>query len=202
MSYDNQLLDLLFGSYRQRVLGLLLLQPGERFHVRELARQTGTTAGTLHRELSKLAEAGLLIRERRGNQVLYQANRACPVFEELASLFRKTSGTVPALQEALRDLAPQIRFALVFGSLARGTETAGSDIDVLIIGDASFGDVVKALYAAQTLLQREINPVVYSADEFRARLNEREPLLLDILAKPRLFLIGNDDDFREFAGHQ
>ena len=201
MSYDIKLLDLLFGSYRQRVLGLLLLQPGERFHVRELARQTGTTAGTLHRELSKLAEAGLLIRERQGNQVLYQANRACPVFAELAGLFRKTSGTVPALQEALREWTPHIRFALVFGSLARGTETAGSDIDLLVIGEASFGNVVKALYPAQTLLQREINPVVYSVDEFHARLREREPLLLEILAKPRLYLIGNEHDFAEFTGH-
>lgn len=202
MSYEHKLLDLLFGSYRQRVLSLLLLQPGERFHVRELARQTGTTAGTLHRELSKLAEAGLLTRERQGNQVLYQANRACPVFDELAGLFRKTSGTVAALQAVLRDLALHIRFALVFGSLARGAETAGSDIDMLIIGDASFAEVVKALYPAQTSLQREINPVVYSADEFQARLREREPLLLEIMATPRLYVIGTEHDFAEFAGHQ
>lgn len=202
MSYDNQLLDVLFGSYRQRVLGLLLLQPAQRFHVRELARQTGTTAGTLHRELAKLAEAGLLLRERQGNQVLYQANRACPVFEELAGLFRKTSGVVSVLQEALRALAPQIRFALIFGSLARGGETPGSDVDVLIVGDAGFTEVVRAFYPAQTLLQREINPVAVSASEFLARLQDKEPLVLEVLAKPKLFLLGNEHDFAEFAGDQ
>ncbi len=202
MSYDLKLLDLLFGSYRQRVLGLLLLQPAQRFHVRELARQTGTTAGTLHRELSKLAKAGLLLRERQGNQVLYQANRACPVFAELAGLFRKTSGAVSVLQDALRGLAPQIRFALLFGSLARGTETPGSDVDVLIVGAAGFAEVVKALYPAQALLQREINPVVYAENEYLARLRDKEPLLLEVLARPQLFLIGNEYDFAEFAGHQ
>lgn len=202
MSYEIKLLDVLFGSYRQRVLGLLLLQPAQRFHVRELARQTGTTPGTLHRELSKLAEAGLLLRERQGNQVLYQANRSCPVFEELAGLFRKTSGAVTVLQEALRELAPQIRFALLFGSLARGTETPASDVDVLVVGDAGFAEVVRALYPAQELLRREINPVVYSGSEFLARLRDKEPLLLEVLAKPRLFLLGNEHDFAEFAGNQ
>lgn len=202
MSNDIKLLDVLFGSYRQRVLGLLLLQPQQRFHVRELARQTGTTAGTLHRELAKLAEAGLLLRERQGNQVLYRANCASPVFEELAGLFRKTSGAVSVLQDSLHDLAPQIRYALIFGSLARGAETHASDVDVLVIGDAGFSEVVRAFYPAQELLQREINPVVYSADEFLTRLQDKEPLLLEVLAKPKLFLLGNEHDFAEFTGDQ
>lgn len=202
MSYKTNLLDVLFGAYRQRVLSLLLLQPEQRFHVRELARQTETAAGTLHRELAKLAEAGLLVRERQGNQVLYRANRACPVFEELAGLFRKTSGAVSVLQQALQGLSPQIRFALLFGSLARGTETLGSDVDVMIVGDAGFAEVVKALYPAQELLRREINPVVYSASEFLLRLQNKEPLLLEVLSKPRLFLLGSEYDFAEYAVHQ
>ncbi|HAF44304.1 MAG TPA: DNA polymerase subunit beta [Gallionellaceae bacterium] len=202
MSNNTNLLDMLFGAYRQRVLSLLLLQPEQRFHVRELARRTETAPGTLHRELAKLAVAGLLVREQQGNQVLYRANRACPVFEELAGLFRKTSGAVSVLQQALQGLSPQIRFALLFGSLARGTETPGSDVDVMIVGDAGFAEVVKALYPAQELLRREINPVVYSASEFLLRLQNKEPLLLGVLSKPRLFLLGSEYDFAEFAVHQ
>jgi predicted nucleotidyltransferase len=201
MSYDNKLLGLLFGSYRLRVLELLLLQPAQRFHVRELARQTGTTAGTLHRELSKLAQAGLLLRERQGNQVLYQANRACPVFEELAGLFRKTSGAVSVVLGALEGVASQIQFALLFGSFAQGTETPGSDVDVLVVGKASFAEVVRALYSAQETLQREINPVVYSPEEFLLRVQNKEPLVVDVLAKPKLFLIGTEHDLAEFTGH-
>ncbi|WP_035384432.1 nucleotidyltransferase domain-containing protein [Ferriphaselus sp. R-1] len=201
MSYDNKLLSVLFGTYRLRVLELLLLQPAQRFHVRELARQTGTTAGTLHRELSKLAEAGLLLREKQGNQVLYQANRACPVFAELAGVFRKTSGAVSVVLSALGGIASQIQFALLFGSFAQGTETAGSDVDVLIVGEASFAEVVRALYSAQEKLQREINPVVYSPAEFQLRLHNQEPLVMDVLAKPKLYLIGTEHDFAEFTGH-
>ena len=201
MSYDNKLLGLLFGSYRLRVLELLLLQPGQRFHVRELARQTGTAAGTLHRELSKLSAAGLLLRERQGNQVLYQANRACPVFDELAGLFRKTSGTASVVLGALEAIVSQVQFALLFGSFAQGTETPGSDVDVLVVGSAGFAKVVRALYSAQEALQREINPVVYSPEEFMLRVQNKEPLVVEVLAKPKLFLIGTEHDFAKFAGH-
>jgi len=200
MSYNLNLLDVLFGDYRQRVLSLLLLQPEQRFHVRELARQTETSAGTLHRELAKLAEAGLLLRERQGNQVLYQANRACPVFDELAGLFRKTSGAVSVLQSALRGFEPHIQVALVFGSVARGTASINSDVDVLVIGDIGFVEIVQALHPAQDALKREINPVVYAADEFVQRVRQGDGFAREILANPRLFLIGNEDDFAKLAG--
>lgn len=200
MSYKLNLLDVLFGDYRQRVLSLLLLQPEQRFHVRELARQTETSAGTLHRELAKLAEAGLLLRERQGNQVLYQANRACPVFDELAGLFRKTSGAASVLQSALRGFESRIRVALVFGSMARGTASIHSDVDVLVIGDVGFVEVVQALHPAQEALKREINPVVYTTDEFVQRLRQGDGFAREILANPKLFLIGNEDDFAKLAG--
>lgn len=194
------LLDLLFGTYRQRVLAQLLLHPESSYHVRELARLTGTTPGTLHKELSRLAEVGLLQREKLGNQVRYQANRECPVFSELASLFRKTSGLVDVLADALRLLQPAPELALVFGSLARGDENARSDVDLLLIADCSFGDVVKALHPAQIILQREINPVLYSAAEFARRVEAKNDFALNVLANPKLFVIGNANDLGKFAG--
>src|SRR5579862_1227387 len=107
----------LFAEYRRQVLGLLLLHPEMRYHVREIARLTNTTAGTLHRELSKLAEAHVLIREESGNQVYYQANTAFLLFEELASILRKTSGLADVLIEALTPLAKKIEAAFIFGSV-------------------------------------------------------------------------------------
>ena len=146
--FTTVLLDLLFGTYRQRALTQLLLHPDCSYHVRELARLTGTTPGTLHKELARLAAAGLLLREQQGNQVRYRANRECPVFPELAGLFRKTSGAVSVLADALHALEPAPELAIIFGSLARGEENANSDVDLLIIGDATFGDTIKALYPA------------------------------------------------------
>lgn len=190
------LLDTLFGVQRQRALGWLLLHPDDAVHVRELARLTGTSAGSLHRELARLAEAGLLTRSERGNQVLYQANRACPVFAELAGLFRKTGGLADVLRAALLGLADRIRFALVFGSVARGTETSLSDVDVLVVGEADFAEVVMALHPCQEVLGREVNPVVYSEAEWRARVARDDPFVRDILQNPVVLLLGVMDDAR------
>jgi predicted nucleotidyltransferase len=190
------LLDTLFGVQRQRALGWLLLHPDDAVHVRELARLTGTSAGSLHRELARLAEAGLLTRSERGNQVLYQANRACPVFAELAGLCRKTGGLADVLRTALLGLADRIRFALVFGSVARGTETSLSDVDVLVVGEADFAEVVMALHPCQEVLGREVNPVVYSEAEWRARVDGDDPFVRDILQNPVMLLLGVMDDAR------
>ena len=195
------LMELLFGSYRQRVLSLLLLHPDSSYYVRELARLTGTSAGTLHKELTRLAQAGLLLRQEQGNQVRYQANRACPVFPELASLFRKTSGLVDMLAEALQPLAADIALAFVFGSMARGDAQPGSDVDLLLIGPSAFANVVKALYPAQETLQREINPVIYNAQEFAIRLAANEPFIRELLASPKLCVIGTEHDLGKLAGN-
>ena len=184
------LMDLLFGTYRQRILGELLLHPESSYHVRELARVTNTTAGTLHKELTKLAEAGLLLREEQGNQVRYQANRQCPIYSELASLFRKTTGLADVLANALQPLADNIKTALVFGSVARGEETASSDIDLLIIGDVGFADVVKALHPAQTVLSREINPVIYSSAEIQKRIKSKDHFIQQILKQDTIPVLG------------
>ena len=193
------LMDILFGAYRQRVLGHLLLNPDRDFHVRELARLTNTSAGTLHKELSRLAAAGLLLRRKLGNQVRYQANRDCPVFAELAGLFRKTTGLAEVIAQAVQPLQPEL--ALIFGSVARGEETATSDIDLLLIGNMGFADAVRALQPAQVRLQREINPVLYRAEEFARKLADNDRFVTEILSGSKLFVTGNADDLGKLAGN-
>lgn len=192
---------LLFPEYRRRVLGLLLLRPDEALHGREIARRTGLPPGTITRELGKLAAVGLLTREKRGNQQVYSANTSGPIYSELASILRKTSGLADVLVQALTPVATQVRVAFVFGSLPQGRETAGSDVDVMLIGDLSFRDAVELLHPTQIVLGREVNPKVFSATEFRAKACS-EPFLVDVLAKPKLFLIGNAHDLEELARHQ
>lgn len=193
------LTDILFGNYRKKVLSQLLLHPDEDYHVRELARLTGTVPGTLHKELTRLAGAGLLLRKAQGNQVRYQANRQCPVYGELAALFRKTTGAAEQVAQALAPLQPTL--ALIFGSIASGTETAASDVDVLIVTDRGFGEVVRALHVAQAELGRDINPVVYTAAELQGLVAEQDPFVANVLAGPRLLLIGTDDDLGQPARH-
>jgi predicted nucleotidyltransferase len=193
------LTDLLFGAYRKKVLGLLLLHPDTDYHVRELARQTGTAPGTLHKELARLAAAGLLLRKAQGNQVRYQANQQCPVYPELAGLLRKTTGAAELLADALVPLQPTL--ALIFGSVASGTETATSDVDLLVIGDIGFADLVRATYPVQAELGREINPVVYSVQELQRRVQAQDPFVLDLLRNPKIFLTGTEHDLSQLTGH-
>ncbi len=191
--------SLLFPEYRRRVLGLLLLRPDEALHGREIARRTGLPAGTIARELTKLAEVGLLKRTKRGNQQVYSADTSGPIFTELASILRKTSGLADVLVQALAPAAPKLRLAFVFGSVARGQETGGSDVDVMLIGDLGFREAVELLHPCQATLGREVNPKLFSASEFSDKA-ATEPFLIDVLAKPKIFLIGNAHDLEELVG--
>ena len=193
--------SLLFPEYRRRVLGLLLLRPDEALHGREIARRTGLPAGTITRELTRLAAAGLLRREKRGNQQIYSAETDGPIYAELASILRKTSGLADVLIQALAPLAPKLRVAFVFGSIARGHETAGSDVDLMLIGDLGFREAVAHLHPAQATLGREINPKVFSTTEFSAKAT-KQAFLADVMAKPKIFLIGNAHELEQLAGHQ
>lgn len=193
---------LLFGEYRRRVLGLLLLNPDKTYHVRELARLTGTSAGTLHKELAKLTQAGVLRRQQVGNQVRYGANRECPIFEELSGIMRKTSGLVDVLAVALGGVEEQVALAFVFGSVARSEEQSASDVDLMLLGSLGFADAVRALHPAQATLQREINPVVFSLDEFRRRAGSGDAFVRDVLAKPKLFVVGDENELRKLTQNQ
>ena len=196
------LADLLFGVYRRDALALLLLHPEAALHVREIARVTGKAPGTLLRELDRLTEAGILLRKSVGNQVQFQANGACPIYEELRSILKKTAGVADVLRAALEPLTARIRAAFVYGSIARGDERAGSDLDVMVVGDADFADVVLALAPAGEALRREVNPNVYPPAEFAAKLAAAEPFLERVMADRKIFLIGAEDDLGQLAAHR
>jgi predicted nucleotidyltransferase len=185
---------LLFGSTRRRVLGWLLGHADEPYYLRQIARHTGTAVGAIQRELELLTSAGLLRRTVQGRQVYFQANREALIFPELQGLFAKTAGLADVLRDALASLGKQVVVAFVFGSAARGELRPASDIDLLVVGDATFQDVVGALAGAQERLGRDINPTVYPLSEFRTKLRARHHFLTTIVKEPRLFVVGGDDE--------
>lgn len=184
--------SVLFTDYRRRVLDLLILHPDKHYHLREIARLTGTQPGTLARELAKLVEAGILLKVPVGNQMHYRANRECPIFTELTSILRKTSGLAETLAAALLPLAEQIELAFVFGSMASGNARVDSDIDLMLIGELGFAEAVAALYPLQAQLGREINPKVYRHAEWQQLLAEQGAFIRDVLSKPRTLVIGTE----------
>lgn len=191
--------SLIFSEYRKRILGLLLLNPNASYHVRELARLTNTPPGTIHKELVKLTAGGILQSKKMGNQVHYSADMQCPIFEELAGILRKTSGLVDVLAEALISVSSEISLAFIFGSVARGEQHSNSDVDIMLIGSISFGEAVQALYSTQATLQRELNPVVYSIEEFERRLESNDSFIKEVLAKPKLFIIGTEHELSQLT---
>jgi predicted nucleotidyltransferase len=196
---SSNLAETLFGAYRRRVLGVLLLHPDQSFHMRELSRLTDVPAGSLHRELKQLSGCGLLMRWSVGNQVHFQANRRCPVFDELAGFFRKTTGLADVLREALLPLNEHIELAFVFGSVARGAEEWSSDVDVLVVGAISFEQVVHALYPTQEQLMREVNSVAISSENFRHEFQKNDRFIRRIVEEPKIFLIGTNDELEQLV---
>lgn len=192
----------LLGQTRSAVLGTLLLHPEDSLHVHELARRTGASAGSLHRELRALAELGVLLRQEVGRQVHYRANSASPVFAELAGLLRKTAGLADVLRDALLPLGKKVALAFVFGSVAAGSERPGSDVDLMVLGSVSFADLARALAPAQDVLGREINPTAMTPREFARKLAEGDGFARSVAKGPRIWLIGGEDDFAELAAHR
>ncbi|GFO54089.1 hypothetical protein GMSM_10960 [Geomonas sp. Red276] len=190
----STLAETLFSSYRRRVLALALLRPDEHFHVREIARLTDVPAGSLHRELKVLAEAGLLVSHAAGNQVRYQANKNCPIFEELAGIFMKTSGLADVVRDALLPLSDRIDVAFIFGSVAQGKERVTSDVDVFLIGTLSFSDAVQALAMTHERLGREINPVVMARERFIDKFAAEDQFVRRVVDESKIFLLGGADD--------
>ncbi len=186
--------EVLFSRYQRRILALLLLQPERSFYVREIARLANIAAGSAHRELKRLAESGILLREAVGNQVRYRANRECPIYPELAGIFVKTVGLGDVLREALASLADAIELAFIFGSVARGQERVTSDVDVLVLGEVPFADVVKVTAKYQERLAREVNPVVMTTSDFLEKYRQGERFVTRIVKEPKIFVLGTGDE--------
>ncbi len=184
----------LFGQTRRRILALLFGQTDQEFFVREIARATDTAPGAVQREVTLLHTAGIIARRTRGKHVFYRADRQCPVFPELESIIAKTIGLVGVLRHALKPLHNRIDAAFVFGSMARAEATSESDVDLFVVGDLAFRDIVECVRAAEAKLSRDVNPVVQSAQEFGKRAAAADHFLLGVLRQPKLFVFGGEDE--------
>lgn len=191
----------LFGRTRRAVLALLYGRPDESFYMRQIIRIAQAGQGAVQRELASLVKAGVIERRAQGRQAYYQANRECPIFPELRQLITKTVGIADVLRAALAPLEERIDFAFVYGSMARDEQRRGSDVDLLIVGDVTFAEVVSALQGAQKKLGREVNPTIYPRTEFRKKLAAGHHFLNTVVGDKKIFLIGGPREFATMA-HQ
>jgi len=194
-----QVQDWLFPRVRKAVLTLLLMDSDKRWHLREVARRANCAIGTVSRELKGLVACGIAVESRDGNRTYYQANLQCPVYGELASLIRKTSGLSDVLYAVLTGFGERIQIAFIYGSQARQEAGPNSDVDLMLIGEVSFAEVVSALAQAQDALGREVNPTVYSLQEFTQKASSGHHFVRSVLKDRKIFLIGDADELRGLA---
>ena len=180
-------------------MGLLFSHTDRSYYLREIVRETGAGHGAVQRELGHLLRVGLVTRTARGREVFFQANRASPIFPELHSLMVKTVGVADALREALAPFADRVKVAFIYGSFASGEERAESDVDVMIVGEVGFDEIVSALRPAQERIGREVNPSVFAPDEWRRRVADHDHFITSVLREEKLFVIGNEHDLGGLA---
>jgi len=191
-SQKSGLSSALFGKTRDTLLALFLTHPEESYYLRQLTRETGLGLGNLRRELGNLTEAGILTRFARGNQAHYQANRSCPIFNDLRGLMTKTAGLADVVREALEPFSDRIEVAFVYGSQASGTADSSSDIDLLVVGDPDELELHRAISQAEERLSSPVNYTAMSREEYRKKTEEKGGVLQRILRGEKIWILGHD----------
>lgn len=189
--------DALFTKTQQKLLALFFGQPDKSFYLNEVVRWANMGRGAISRELAKLCAAGLLVVRKQGNQNHYQANAESPIFNELRQIVKKTFGVAGVLQAGLAPLLPRLERAFIFGSVAKGEDHAGSDVDLMLVGDElSYSEIMQLLEQAEIQLGRPVNPTIYSPIEFTERLVEGQSFLTKVMAQAQINLL-NDDELQD-----
>ena len=195
MAATVSLSDALFSKVQQRVLALIFGHPERSFYTSEIVRHVRSGVGAVERELSKLERSGLVSVERIGNQKHYRANRDAPIFEELRGLVEKTVGLVEPIRRSFEPFAGAIETAFVYGSVAKQTDTAHSDIDLMVIGDdLNYSDLYTAAQRAESELRRKVNPIFLSPKDWQRKASDAGSVINKISSSPKLFIIGSEQD--------
>ncbi len=185
--------EALFTTTQQKVLGLLFGKPDQSFYANEIARWAQVGKGSLMRELERLQQAGVLTLTRQGNQTHYQANPDCPIYAELLGIARKTFGIAEPLREALQPFAEQITWAFVYGSIAKGSANASSDIDLMLIGEGLYyGEVMERLMPLEEQLGRVLNPTLYTPGDWAAKRAAENSFVVRVAQQDKINLMGQN----------
>jgi predicted nucleotidyltransferase len=199
---DRRTIDAIMPRTRQAILAATLLQSDRAWYAADLARHLRRSRSSLQRELVELVKAGILKSRREGRMLFIQANRESPVFPELRGLLSKTAGLVDLLRDALGTFADRIQVCFVYGSVARAEETSLSDIDLMIVGQVGLREIAPSLQDAQKRISREVNPKLYTLQELVKRAAARDHFVLSVLNKPKLFVIGSQDELDHLIGRK
>lgn len=193
--------DALFSKVQQRVLALIFGNPERSFYTSEIVQKLRSGVGAVERELSKLERSGLVSAERVGNKKYYRANQAAPIFKDLHALVEKTIGVAGPIRKSFEPFADTIKSAFIYGSVAKGTDRADSDIDLIVIGDRlNYSDLYDAALDAERKLLRKVNPLFLSPNDWRRKVSSQGSVFSKIYNSPKIFIIGSRRDIHREQG--
>lgn len=198
----KSLIAVLFPKTRRSILATTLMHPDRWWFLADLARQIGVTPSSLQREMASLVQVGILLRRQEGKQVYFKPDPNCPILHELQGIMTKTVGLVDVLRDALDPFKKSIQTAFVYGSIARCEELSESDVDLMIVGDAGLVDLSPAIQKAEERLGREVNPTLFSTDEFARKLKQGHHFLKTVLGSDKLFILGSQHDLATTGRHE
>lgn len=194
---SNSIGNVLFTKTQQKVLGLLFGKPDQSFYLNEITKLSQMGRGTIKRELERMEAAGIVVKKRIGNQNHYQANSECPVYSELMGIARKTFGVADVIKTALNSILDEVALAFIYGSVAKGEDTAKSDIDLLIVSnELTYSDVMERLLASETSIGRPINPTIYNVDQIEKKLKQDNAFVSRVMEQPKIWIKEDEDVYR------
>lgn len=189
--------DALFTKTQQQIFALLYGRPQKSFYLKEILRMTGMGVATIKNELDSFLSSGILSMTKIGNQHHYQANPDCPIYDELINIVRKTFGIADVIKNACEPIQDQMDLAFIYGSIAKGEETADSDIDLLVISELTFAEVMNNLTEAEQTLTRKINPSIYTKKQIQSKIKQKNSFITRVLKQPKLWVLGAADDIKK-----
>jgi predicted nucleotidyltransferase len=194
---SNSIGNVLFTKTQQKVLGLLFGKPDQSFYLNEITKLSQMGRGTIKRELERMEAAGIVVKKRIGNQNHYQANPECPVYSELMGIARKTFGVADVIKTALNSILDEVAFAFIYGSVAKGEDTAKSDIDLLIVSnELTYSEVMERLLDSETSIGRPINPTIYNVDQIEKKLKQDNAFVSRVMEQPKIWIKEDEDVYR------
>lgn len=198
--HPQSLGNVLFTKTQQKVLGLLYGRPARSFYLNEIVNLASIGRGTINRELERMEAAGIISKKRIGNQNHYQADPKCPIYQELVGIVRKTFGIADVIKVALEPRNDEIELAFIYGSIAKSEESAGSDIDLMVVApDLAYAELIEMLGEAEQALGRPINPSIYDAGEIESKLGQKNAFLVRVMEQPKIWIKGGEDDLGAFG---
>ena len=197
---SNTIGNVLFTKTQQKVLGLLYGQPHKSFYLNEIVRLSDIGRGTIKRELERMTGSGIITQRRIGNQNHYQANEACPVYQELQGIVRKTFGIADVIKTALTPIFDRIIFAFIYGSIAKSEDSSKSDIDLLVVSDKlTYSEIMERLIEVESSLGRPVNPTIYDINQIKQKLKQDNAFVTRIIEQPKIWIKEDQDVFDQFG---